>query len=81
MKNNAAGRKDPWGDRADGAGKGEGVAGMTGPKDPAVIIRARKPENCNAGYGRQPSEHRVGVFTPCMTILAEVTFCKRRGDE
>jgi RNA-directed DNA polymerase len=34
MKNNAAGGKGPWGDRADGAGKGEGVAGETGPKDP-----------------------------------------------
>lgn len=34
MKNNAAGGKDPWGDRADEAGKGEGVAGETGPKDP-----------------------------------------------
>ena len=34
MKNNAAGGKGPWGDRVDEAGKGEGVAGMTGPKDP-----------------------------------------------
>lgn len=34
MTNNAAGGKDPWGDRAEGAGKGEGVAGKTGPKDP-----------------------------------------------
>lgn len=34
MKNNAAGGKDPWGDRAGGTGKREGVAGETGPKDP-----------------------------------------------
>jgi RNA-directed DNA polymerase len=34
VKNNAAGGKGPWGDRASGAGKGEGVAGKTGPKDP-----------------------------------------------
>lgn len=37
MKNNAAGGKDPWGDRAEGAGKGEGVAGKTGPKDPGGV--------------------------------------------
>lgn len=34
MKNNVAGGKDPWGDRVGEAGKGEGVAGKTGPKDP-----------------------------------------------
>jgi RNA-directed DNA polymerase len=32
--NNAAGGKDPWGGRADGAGKREGMAGRTGPNDP-----------------------------------------------
>lgn len=37
MKNNVAGGRGPWGDRADGAGKGEGVAGMTGPKDPGGV--------------------------------------------
>ena len=34
MTNNAAGGKGPWGDRALRAGKREGVAGVTGPKDP-----------------------------------------------
>jgi RNA-directed DNA polymerase len=32
--NNAAGGKDPWGGRADGAGKREGMAGKSGPNDP-----------------------------------------------
>ncbi len=50
-------------------------------KTPAVINRATKCENCDEGYGRQPSEHRVDVFTPYMTISAGVTFCERRGDE
>ncbi len=34
MQNNAAGGKGPWGGRVAGAGKREGVAGETGPKDP-----------------------------------------------
>jgi RNA-directed DNA polymerase len=34
VKNNAVGGKGPWGDRADVAGKDEGVAGKTEPKDP-----------------------------------------------
>jgi RNA-directed DNA polymerase len=34
MTNNVAGGKDPWGDRAEGTGKREGMAGETGPKDP-----------------------------------------------
>jgi RNA-directed DNA polymerase len=34
VTNNAAGGKGPWGDRALRAGKCEGVAGKTGPKDP-----------------------------------------------
>jgi RNA-directed DNA polymerase len=34
MTNNVAGGKGPWGDRALRAGKCEGVAGETGPKDP-----------------------------------------------
>jgi len=37
VKNNAAGGKGLWGDRADGAGKGEGVASKTGPKDPGGV--------------------------------------------
>jgi len=37
MTNNVAGGKGPWGDRADGTGKREGVAGETGPKDPGGI--------------------------------------------
>ncbi len=32
--NNAAGGKGPWGGRAEGAGKREGMAGETGPNDP-----------------------------------------------
>ena len=32
--NNAAGGKGPWGGRADGAGKREGMAGESGPNDP-----------------------------------------------
>jgi RNA-directed DNA polymerase len=32
--NNAAGGKGPWGGRVDGAGKREGVAATSGPKDP-----------------------------------------------
>jgi RNA-directed DNA polymerase len=34
MTNNVAGGKGPWGDRAERTGKREGVAGVTGPKDP-----------------------------------------------
>lgn len=37
MTNNVAGGKDPWGDRAEGTGKREGVAGQTGPKDPGGV--------------------------------------------
>jgi RNA-directed DNA polymerase len=37
MTNNVAGGKGPWGDRVEGAGKGEGVAGETGPKDPGGV--------------------------------------------
>jgi RNA-directed DNA polymerase len=37
MKNNLAGGKGPWGERVGGAGKGEGVAGETGPKDPGGV--------------------------------------------
>jgi RNA-directed DNA polymerase len=37
MRNNVAGGKGPWGDRADEAGKCEGVAGQTGPKDPGGV--------------------------------------------
>jgi RNA-directed DNA polymerase len=37
MTNNVAGGKDPWGDRAEGTGKREGVAGKTGPKDPGGV--------------------------------------------
>jgi group II intron reverse transcriptase/maturase len=40
--NNAAGGKDPWGDRAHGAGKRKGMAGTTGPNHPA---------------GRRPRDH------------------------
>jgi group II intron reverse transcriptase/maturase len=32
--NNAAGGKEPWGDRVGGAGKREGMAGKTGPNNP-----------------------------------------------
>jgi group II intron reverse transcriptase/maturase len=34
VKNNASGGKGPWGGRAEGAGKREGMAGETGPNDP-----------------------------------------------
>ncbi len=34
VQNNAAGAKDPWGGHVDEAGKGEGMAGKTGPNDP-----------------------------------------------
>ena len=37
MTNNVAGGKGPWGDRVDGTGKREGVAGKTGPKDPGGV--------------------------------------------
>ena len=37
MRNNVAGGKDPWGDRAERTGKREGVAGQTGPKDPGGV--------------------------------------------
>ena len=37
VKNNAAGGKGPWGDRAGEAGTREGVAGKTGPKDPGGV--------------------------------------------
>jgi RNA-directed DNA polymerase len=37
MTNNVAGGKGPWGDRAEGTGKREGVAGETGPKDPGGV--------------------------------------------
>jgi hypothetical protein len=37
VKNNAAGGKDPWGGRAEGAGKREGMAGKTGPNDPGGL--------------------------------------------
>ena len=37
MTNDVAGGKGPWGDRADGTGKREGVAGETGPKDPGGV--------------------------------------------
>jgi retron-type reverse transcriptase len=42
VKNNAAGGKDPWGDRADEAGKCEGVAGVTGPNDPGGVKPRKK---------------------------------------
>ena len=35
VKNNAAGGKGPWGGHVDGAGKREGMAGKTGPNNPA----------------------------------------------
>ncbi len=35
--NNAVGGKDPWGGRAEGAGKREGMAGKTGPNDPGGL--------------------------------------------
>ena len=34
---NASGGKGPWGGRADGAGKREGMAGKTGPNDPGGL--------------------------------------------
>ena len=34
VKNNAPGGKGPWGGRAEGAGKREGMAGEPGPNDP-----------------------------------------------
>jgi hypothetical protein len=37
MMNNVAGGKDPWGDRAEGTGKREGMAGKTGPKEPGGV--------------------------------------------
>jgi RNA-directed DNA polymerase len=37
VKNNAPGGKGPWGGRAEGAGKREGMAGRTGPNDPGGL--------------------------------------------
>jgi hypothetical protein len=45
VTNNAAGGKGPCGDRADGAGKREGMAGMTGPNDLSGVspsVKARE---------------------------------------
>jgi RNA-directed DNA polymerase len=37
MRNNVAGGKGRWGDRASEAGKRQGVAGETGPQDPGGV--------------------------------------------
>ena len=81
VKNNAAGGKDPCGGRAEGAGKHERMAGKTDLTTPAAMSRTTKCDNCNDSYGPQPSGHRVGAFTRCMTTSGEVTFSGRRGGE
>ena len=42
VKNNAAGGKGPWGDRAGEAGTREGMAGVTGPNDPGGVTPRAK---------------------------------------
>ena len=42
VRHNAAGGKGPCGGHADGAGKREGMAGQTGPKDPDDLVSSDK---------------------------------------
>lgn len=42
MRHNAAGGKGPWGDRAGGVGKREGMTGKTGSNDPGGLVPREK---------------------------------------
>jgi RNA-directed DNA polymerase len=63
---NAAGGKGPWGGRADGAGKREGMAGETGPNDPGGRVPRDKVRELQrrlwAGAKRAPGRRFHALF-------------------
>jgi len=63
---NAAGGKGPWGGRADGAGKREGMAGETGPNDPGGFEPREKVRELQrrlwAGAKRAPGRRFHALF-------------------
>jgi hypothetical protein len=66
VTNNAVGGKDPWGGRADGAGKHEGMAGRTGPNDPGGLGPREKVRQLQrrlwAGAKRAPGRRFHALF-------------------
>jgi RNA-directed DNA polymerase len=66
VKNNAAGGKDPWGGRAGGAGKREGMAGETGPNDPGGLVPREKVRQLQrrlwAGAKRAPGRRFHALY-------------------
>lgn len=64
--NNAAGGKGPWGGRAEGAGKREGMAGETGPNDPGGIGPSEKVRQLQrrlwAGAKRAPGRRFHALY-------------------
>jgi RNA-directed DNA polymerase len=66
VKNNAVGGKGPWGGRADGAGKREGMAGETGPNDPGGLRPCEKVRQLQrrlwAGAKRAPGRRFHALY-------------------
>jgi len=63
--NNAAGGKGPCGDRADGAGKREGMAGKTGPNDLSGVSPSAEARELPRGLGVSAKWGSVGSPPPC----------------
>ncbi len=66
VRNNAVGGKDPWGGRAGGAGKREGMAGETGPNDPGGRVPREKVRELQrrlwAGAKRAPGRRFHALY-------------------
>ena len=66
VKNNAPGGKGPWGGRAEGAGKREGMAGETGPNDPGGRVPRDKVRQLQrrlwAGAKRAPGRRFHALY-------------------